>query len=194
MDMWKALGACLVTLASAMCGWAARQGMHRTLRIRRQLRLALEWMRAEMEIGMPTVAELFETVGKRLDGEVGRFLEGAAFEMAAVSGRSPRTALKIRMEQDPELFGPEERGLILEVGGCLHGSSSCCEGVHMDIDLVFKIAAVGIIVSILNQVLVRSGREEQATMTTLAGLIVVLMILVQRIAALFDLVKTLFEF
>lgn len=64
----------------------------------------------------------------------------------------------------------------------------------MDIDLIFKIAAVGIIVSILNQVLVRSGREEQATMTTLAGLVVVLMILVQKIAQLFDLVKTLFEF
>ena len=61
----------------------------------------------------------------------------------------------------------------------------------MDIDLIFKIAAVGIIVSILNQVLVRSGREEQATMTTLAGLVVVLMIVVQRIAELFDLVKTL---
>ena len=64
----------------------------------------------------------------------------------------------------------------------------------MEIDLIFKIAAVGIIVSILNQVLVRSGREEQATMTTLAGLIVVLMILVQKIAELFDLVKTLFQF
>ncbi|MDD6024274.1 MAG: stage III sporulation protein AC [Oscillospiraceae bacterium] len=64
----------------------------------------------------------------------------------------------------------------------------------MEIDLIFKIAAVGIIVSILNQVLVRSGREEQATMTTLAGLVVVLMILVERIAELFDLVKTLFEF
>lgn len=64
----------------------------------------------------------------------------------------------------------------------------------MDIDLIFKIAAVGIIVSILNQVLVRSGREEQATMTTLAGLVVVLMILVQKIAELFDLVKTLFQF
>ena len=64
----------------------------------------------------------------------------------------------------------------------------------MDIDLIFKIAAVGIIVSILNQVLVRSGREEQATMTTLAGLVVVLMIVVQRIAELFDLVKTLFRF
>ena len=64
----------------------------------------------------------------------------------------------------------------------------------MDIDRIFKIAAVGIIVSILNQVLVRSGREEQATMTSLAGLVVVLMIVVQRIAELFDLVKTLFRF
>ena len=64
----------------------------------------------------------------------------------------------------------------------------------MDIDLIFEIAAVGIIVSILNQVLVRSGREEQATMTSLAALVVVLMIVVQRIAELFDMVKTLFEF
>ena len=64
----------------------------------------------------------------------------------------------------------------------------------MEVDLIFKIAAVAIIVTILNQVLVRSGREEQATMTTLAGLVVVLMILAQRIAALFDLVKTLFQF
>lgn len=64
----------------------------------------------------------------------------------------------------------------------------------MDIDLIFKIAAVGIIVSILNQVLSRSGREEQATMTSLAGLVVVLMILAKKIAELFDLVKNLFEF
>ena len=64
----------------------------------------------------------------------------------------------------------------------------------MEIDLIFKIAAVGIIVSILNQVLVRSGREEQATMTSLAGLVVVLMIVVQRIAELFDLVKPLLRF
>ena len=64
----------------------------------------------------------------------------------------------------------------------------------MDIDLIFKIAAIGIIVSILNQVLSRSGREEQATMTTLAGLVVVLMMVAHKIAELFDLVKTLFEF
>ena len=64
----------------------------------------------------------------------------------------------------------------------------------MDVQLIFKIAAVGIIVTILNQVLVRSGREEQATMTTLAGLVVVLMIVAHKIAQLFDLVQSLFRF
>lgn len=64
----------------------------------------------------------------------------------------------------------------------------------MEIDLIFKIAAIGIIVSILNQVLSRTGRDEQATMVTLAGLVVVLMVVAQRIAELFDLVKTLFQF
>ena len=69
--------------------------------------------------------------------------------------------------------------------------SFCCD---MEIDLIFKIAAIGIIISILNQVLSRSGREEQATMTTLAGLVVVLMIVAQKISELFDLVKSLFQF
>ena len=64
----------------------------------------------------------------------------------------------------------------------------------MNVDLVFKIAAIGILVAVLNQLLIRSGREEQAMMTTLAGLVVVLMILVQEISDLFDLIKTLFRF
>ena len=63
----------------------------------------------------------------------------------------------------------------------------------MDIELIFRIAAVGIIVSILNQVLSRTGREEQATMTTITGLVVVLMMVVQKISELFDLVKGLFD-
>ncbi len=71
-------------------------------------------------------------------------------------------------------------------------SSSDPVGIVMEIDLIFKIAAIGIIVSILNQVLSRSGIEEQATMTTLTGLVVVLMIVAQKIAELFDLVKNLF--
>ena len=62
----------------------------------------------------------------------------------------------------------------------------------MDVDLIFKIAAIGIIVSVLNQVLIRSGREEQATMTTLAGLIVVLMMMIEQISLLFETVKSVF--
>ena len=62
----------------------------------------------------------------------------------------------------------------------------------MDVDFIFRIAAIGILVAVLNQVLSRSGRDEQAMMTTLAGLVVVLMMVVQEIASLFDLVKDLF--
>ena len=65
---------------------------------------------------------------------------------------------------------------------------------NMDVDLIFKIAAIGILVAVLNQLLIRSGREEQALMTTLAGLVVVLMILLREISALFDLAKALFNF
>lgn len=64
----------------------------------------------------------------------------------------------------------------------------------MDVDLIFKIAAIGILVAVLNQLLVRSGREEQAMMTTLAGLVVVLMMMVRQISELFELIKTLFHF
>lgn len=64
--------------------------------------------------------------------------------------------------------------------------------VCMDIDLIFKIAAIGIIVAVLNQLLIRSGREDQAMMTTLAGLVVVLSILVKQISVLFVTIKSLF--
>ena len=64
----------------------------------------------------------------------------------------------------------------------------------MEIDLIFKVAEICIIVSILNQVLSKSGREEQATMTTLTGLVVVLMMVASKISDLFDLVKHLFNF
>ncbi|MEG0542531.1 MAG: stage III sporulation protein AC, partial [Angelakisella sp.] len=60
----------------------------------------------------------------------------------------------------------------------------------MDVDLIFRIAAIGIIVSVLYQVLLRSGREEQAMMTSLAGLIVVLMMMIQEISNLFETVKS----
>ena len=62
----------------------------------------------------------------------------------------------------------------------------------MDVDMIFKIAAIGIIVAVLNQLLVRSGREEQAMLTTLAGLIGVLSMLITQISTLFSTIKTLF--
>ena len=64
----------------------------------------------------------------------------------------------------------------------------------MQIDLIFKVAAIGIIVAVLGQLLIRSGREEQAMLTTLAGLIVVLMIIVEHIGALFNTIKSVFGF
>ena len=63
----------------------------------------------------------------------------------------------------------------------------------MDIDLIFKIAAIGIIVAVLNQVLIRAGREEQAMMTVLAGLIVVLMMMINEISTLFTTIKSIFR-
>lgn len=64
----------------------------------------------------------------------------------------------------------------------------------MNVDLIFKIAAVGIVVAVLNMVLTRSGREEQAMLTTLAALVTVLVVIVQEISGLFDLIKSLFGF
>ncbi len=63
----------------------------------------------------------------------------------------------------------------------------------MGVDFIFQIAAIGIIVSVLNQLLIRSGREEQAMLTTLAGLIVVLFMIVGQISALFDTIKSVFH-
>ena len=64
----------------------------------------------------------------------------------------------------------------------------------MDVDLIFKIAAIGILVAVLNQLLIRSGREEQGLMVVLAGLVCVLMLMVREISDLFDLIKSLFDF
>ena len=64
----------------------------------------------------------------------------------------------------------------------------------MEVDLIFKIAAIGILVAVLNQLLIRSGREEQGLMVVLAGLVCVLMLMVREISDLFDLFKSLFDF
>ena len=156
------------------------------------------------ELGERSMAELWrealEQVPLGLDGPGRLALEELGRCWAAMTGTgsgkpspTPVRELSRALEQARE--AQEKQG-----EGCTRCSvsrpghswlSCCCEGAcDMDVDLIFKIAAIGILVSVLNQVLSRSGRDEQATMTTLAGLVVVLMMVVQQISGLFELVKT----
>lgn len=70
----------------------------------------------------------------------------------------------------------------------------CDLGGRMEVDLIFKIAAIGILIAVLNQVLVKSGRDEQAMLTSLVGLIIVLLMVIEQIAELFNTVKATFGF
>lgn len=72
-------------------------------------------------------------------------------------------------------------------------NNTCIEVFIMNVDLIFQIAGIGIIVAVLNQLLTRAGREEQALLTTIAGLVVVLFIVTQQIGDLFDTVKSIFN-
>jgi stage III sporulation protein AB len=117
--MQKFLGALLVTAASMMSGWAARQGLRQRLSQLRQLRLALELMQGELELHMPAVAQLFETVGNRLEGGLGAFFLGTAVQMTAVTGRPPKTAMKLQLEEQNLNLGDEEKAMLLELGGTL---------------------------------------------------------------------------
>ncbi len=74
------------------------------------------------------------------------------------------------------------------------GEDNQSERLKMDVDLIFKIAAVGILVAVLNILLSRSGRDDQALMTSIAGLVVVLVVVVKEISSLFDLIRELFGF
>lgn len=68
---------------------------------------------------MPPVAELFETVGQQLGGDLGQFFQGTAVEMTAVTGRPPQTAMRLQLEHSGMALGQEERRILLELGGCL---------------------------------------------------------------------------
>ena len=109
----------MVTAASMMGGWAARQGMTQRLGLLRQLRLGLELMQGEMELSMPSMAELFEQVGQQLDGPAGELFLGTAAHMTAVTGRPPQTAMKIQLEQMPLGLSKQETDLLVELSGCL---------------------------------------------------------------------------
>ena len=115
----KLAGGIFVGVASLMSGWMARQGLSRQLHLIRQLRLGLELMGQEMELHMPSMPELFETVGQQLGGEIGALFVGTAVNMASVTGRPLNIALKLQLEEMPLGFSAELRAMLLELSGAL---------------------------------------------------------------------------
>ena len=79
----------------------------------------MELMESEMELNMLPLPELFEGVGNQLGGTVGQLLKGTAVNMSAVSGRPPQTAMKMQLEEMPGSFSSREKGMLLELCGCL---------------------------------------------------------------------------
>ena len=114
----KLAGGIFVGVASLMSGWMARQGLSRQLRLLRELRLGLELMGQEMELHMPPMPELFETVGRQIGGEIGELFVGTAVNMASVTGRPLNIALKLQMEGMPGISA-ELRAMLLELAGAL---------------------------------------------------------------------------
>ena len=114
----KLAGGIFVGVASLMSGWMARQGLSRQLHLIRQLRLGLELMGQEMELHMPSMPELFETVGQQLGGEIGELFVGTAVNMASVTGPL-NIALKLQLEEMPLGFSAELRAMLLELSGAL---------------------------------------------------------------------------
>lgn len=115
----KLAGGIFVGVASLMSGWMARQGLSRQLRLLRELRLGLELMGQEMELHMPPMPELFETVGRQIGGEIGELFVGTAVNMASVTGRPLNIALKLQMEGMPLGISAELRAMLLELAGAL---------------------------------------------------------------------------
>ncbi len=115
----KLAGGIFVGVASLMSGWMARQGLSRQLSLLRQLRLGLELMGQEMELHLPPMPELFETVGQQLGGEIGELFVGTAVNMASVTGRPLNIALKLQLEEMPLGLSGTVRNMLLELAGAL---------------------------------------------------------------------------
>lgn len=115
--MVKWIGAVLVAAASLLAGAGSRQSLRQRVAVRRSLALALELLQGEMELRMPPVGELFQTVGRQVESPVGMILTRAGLEMELVPGRPPVTALRIASEGGP--LDREEQALLLQLGTSL---------------------------------------------------------------------------
>ena len=189
----RLLGTLLLACAGAglgVCGAVRRQAVEKRIRLLSRLWTYLEELLACRALTGPMLLHAAA--------------ENPAFAALALPADSDCTLSALPLPNLPKALAGELHASLAALGHS-DRAAACAElrrmaaAGHpfvvkkMDIDLVFKIAATGIIVAVLNQLLIRSGREDQAMMTTLAGLIVVLSMLVRQISDLFVLIKALFE-
>ena len=113
--MLKMFGAVLVATGAMIVGLFAGQGLRRDVSRMRRLCLALELMGNEMKLDLPPLRELFEQVGRQVDGEVGELFAGTAVKLSAVSGRPPQTAIKMQLQEMEGTFSREEKQLLLSL-------------------------------------------------------------------------------
>ena len=192
--MLKGIGLLCLVLCGGICGFLAAN----RVRQKQEQLIHLAAFLHELEIRMwchgGTLQELFQQLSEQETYQTFSFLSNTLIAMQQVSFTE---AWKTSVQADKEL-SPDSQQMLCELGDCWQEwqwqfcSVEKKEEAKMDIDLIFKIAGTGIIVAVLNLVLKRAEREEQAMMTTLAGLIVVLVIIVQEIGGLFETVKSVF--
>ena len=220
---FKLAGVMLITLGTAGWGLAGIRRLRRRAFALRALTGSLELMESEICQRLTPMAELMERLGASAPPPVSRFYAEVLEGMKRVGEVAFPVIWRRAAENTPGLYLNEEECQALSELGLSLGrydpeqqrsairyarrrldafaERAAAERdrdsrvpVTMDVDLIFKIAAVGILVAVLNLLLTRSGRDEQALMTTIAGLVGVLVIIVREISDLFELIKSLFGF
>ena len=203
----KTIGIILVLLGCGGYGFMLSMHYRKEVAALNQLVIGMDVMLCDLEYRLPPLPDLCRFAGEKTEGCISTYFQNLANTLDKQESADVGVCAVQALKQTPKLprYATSQlqalgqtlgrfdfRGQVTSLERCKKSSQKQLE--TLDIDLVFKIAAIGIIVSILNQVLSRSGREEQATMTTIAGLVVVLMMIAHKISELFDLVKTLFQF
>lgn len=125
----------MVALGSMAVGAFAGLGLRRQVYRLRRMVLALELIRGELELNLPPLRELFELVGRQVEGEVGELFSGTAAKLEAVSGRPPHTAMKMQFQEMSGFFTVEERQLLLSLSLCLGRYDPASQGRTIDVFL-----------------------------------------------------------
>ena len=188
----KMVASLIIIFSTSMIGFnlAARFSTRKTSL--QDFQTALTILESEINYAANTLDTAMTIIANCVGNQVGEFSIQVANKMKDSNCTSKTFESTLHMFSTYLCLEQRDIHILCNFAATL-GKSNNKWRLSMGIDLVFQIAAIGIIVAVLNQVLIRSGREEQAMLTTLAGLIVVLFMIIQQISLLFDTVKTVFR-